>query len=87
MSSGVSTTSSACSVDQPACPHLADFVNAVSELVAAILDMNRGFAVRHIASVHISDARHGKSLCVARHHRAFSSEVGTGSREENASRQ
>jgi hypothetical protein len=33
-------------VDQPASPHLANFVDAVRELVAAILDMNRSLAVR-----------------------------------------
>ena len=45
-------------VDQAASPHLADFVDAVGELVAAILDMNRRVAMRQIASVHIGDARH-----------------------------
>ena len=34
-------------VDQPACPHLADLVDAVGELIAAILDMDRGLGERH----------------------------------------
>ena len=29
-------------VDQPPSPHLADFVDAVGELIAAILDMHHG---------------------------------------------
>ena len=45
-------------VDQAAAPHLADFVDAVGELVAAILDMDHGVAQRQIAAVDIGDAGH-----------------------------
>jgi len=43
-------------IDQSAAPHLAHFVNAVSELIAAILDMNAGFAMRQVAAVDIGNA-------------------------------
>ena len=43
-------------VDQRAAPHLADFVDAVGELVAAILDMDHRVRVRQIAAVDIGDA-------------------------------
>ena len=43
-------------VDQPAAPHLAHLVDAVGELVAAVLDMHGRRAMRHVASVHIGDA-------------------------------
>src|SRR6266498_2757919 len=48
-------------VDQPAVPHLADLVDAVGELVAAILDVDRSLAVGNIAAVHIGNARHGRT--------------------------
>ena len=43
-------------VDQPPSPHLAHLVDAVGELVAAILDMDLRGAMRHVAAVHIGDA-------------------------------
>jgi hypothetical protein len=43
-------------VDDAAAPHLADFVDAVRELVAAILDMDGGCPLRQITTVHVSDA-------------------------------
>src|SRR6266545_846616 len=45
-------------VDHPAAPDLAQLVNAVGELVAAILDMDHGVAPRQIATVDIGNARH-----------------------------
>jgi hypothetical protein len=43
-------------IDELAAPHLAHFVDAVGELIAAILDMNAGFAMRHVAAVDIGNA-------------------------------
>ena len=43
-------------VDQPPAPHLADLVDAVGELVAAVLDVDLRGAMRHVAAVHIGDA-------------------------------
>jgi hypothetical protein len=43
-------------VDDAAAPHLADLVDAIRELVAAVLDMDRSCALRQIATVHIGDA-------------------------------
>ena len=43
-------------IDHAAAPHLADLVDAIRELVAAILDMDRSCALRQIATVHIGDA-------------------------------
>ena len=43
-------------IDEVPCPHLAHFVDAVGELIAAILHMHARGAMRHIASVHIGDA-------------------------------
>ena len=45
-------------VDQPTLPHLADFVDGVAELVAAILDMHHGLAQRQIATVDVSYSGH-----------------------------
>ena len=45
-------------VDQAAAPHLADFIDAVGELIAAILDVDLGVAERQIAAVDVSDAGH-----------------------------
>ena len=43
--------------------HVDDLVDAVAELVAAILDMHRGLAVSTIAAVDIGDARHASAPC------------------------
>jgi hypothetical protein len=43
-------------IDQFAASHFAYFVDAVGELVAAILDMNAGFAMREVAAVDIGNA-------------------------------
>ena len=43
-------------VDQAASPHLADFVNAVGELIAAVLDRDLRVAVRQIAAIDVGDA-------------------------------
>ena len=45
-------------VDEAAVPHLADFIDAVGELIAAVLDMDRGVAHRQIAAVDVGDAGH-----------------------------
>jgi hypothetical protein len=43
-------------VDQAPCPHLAHLIDAIGELIAAVLDMHARVAMRYIASIHISDA-------------------------------
>ena len=43
-------------VDDAAVPDLADLVDAVGELIAAILDVDRGLPQRQVAAVHIGDA-------------------------------
>ena len=48
-------------VDQPPAPHLADFVDAVGELIAAILDIHRSIAPRKIAAVDVGNAGHVNS--------------------------
>jgi len=45
-------------VDQPPVADLADLVDAIGELVAAILDMDGGIGVTDIAAVDIGEARH-----------------------------
>ena len=45
-------------VDDEAAGHLADLVDAIGELVAAILDMHTGIGVSDVAPVHIGNARH-----------------------------
>ena len=43
-------------IDEAPSPHLADLVDAVGELIAAVLDMDGGVAARHISAVDVSDA-------------------------------
>src|SRR5215469_12420402 len=45
-------------VDQLAAPHLAYFINAIAELIAAILDVNFGLGERQVTAIDISDAGH-----------------------------
>ena len=45
-------------VDQLAAPHLADFIDAVGELIAAILDVDARMRERQVAAVDIGDAGH-----------------------------
>jgi hypothetical protein len=45
-------------VDQAATPHLAYFIDAIAELVAAILDVNFGVWERQITAIDVSDAGH-----------------------------
>jgi len=45
-------------VDEAASPHLADFIDAVGKLVAAILDMDLGIAQREVAAVDVSNPGH-----------------------------
>src|SRR5262245_32530389 len=52
-------------VDQPPSPHLADLVNSVGELVAAVLDMDDGVTVRHVTAIDVGDARHVGGLVPA----------------------
>src|SRR3954469_21069760 len=49
-------------IDQPPCPHLADFVNAVGKLIATVLDIHFGLRARQIAAVDIDDARHAQPI-------------------------
>lgn len=44
-------------VDQRPAAHLADFINTVSKLIAAVFGMNRSFRVRFISSVDIYNPR------------------------------
>ena len=46
-------------VDEAAVAHLADLVDGVGELEAAVLDVDGGFGVRQIAAVDVDDAGHG----------------------------
>ena len=46
-------------VDEPGVPHFADFIDAVGELIPAILDVDRRLTQREIAAVDIGAARHG----------------------------
>ena len=43
-------------VDHVASPHLANLVNAIRELISAILDGDLCLAVRHIAAVDVCNA-------------------------------
>ena len=45
-------------IDHAAAPHLADLVDAVGELVAPVLDVHHGFAMRPVAAVHVGEAGH-----------------------------
>src|SRR5450631_2044363 len=45
-------------VDQAAAKNFADFIDTVGELVAAVIDMNHGVAVQHIAAIDISYFAH-----------------------------
>jgi hypothetical protein len=47
-------------VDEAATPHLAYFIDAIAELIAAILDVNFGVRKRQITAIDISDAGHGR---------------------------
>ncbi len=53
-------------VDQATAPHLADFIDAVGELIAAILDMDLGVAHRQIAAVDVGYAGHWAILDIGR---------------------
>ena len=48
-------------VDHAAAPDFADFVDAVGELVAAVLDMDPGRVPRQVAAVHVGDAGHRRT--------------------------
>ena len=45
-------------VDEPPSPHLADLIDPVGELVAAVLDMDDRVAMGPVAAVHIGNAGH-----------------------------
>src|SRR5262249_1334446 len=48
-------------VDEAATPHLAYFIHAIAELIAAILDVNFGVWERQITAIDVSDAGHERS--------------------------
>jgi hypothetical protein len=48
-------------VDEAATPHLAYFIYAIAELIAAILDVNFGVWKRQITAIDVSDAGHARS--------------------------
>ncbi len=45
-------------VDQVSGAHFAHFIDAIGELEAAILHMDGGVAMGHVAAVHIGNAGH-----------------------------
>jgi hypothetical protein len=47
-------------IDDAATPYLADLVDAVGELVAAVFDMDRGVAARNIPAVDVGNAGQGR---------------------------
>src|SRR5258706_633772 len=49
-------------VDELRTAHRANLIDAVGELVAAILDMYARVGERHVPPVHICDARHSSAL-------------------------
>jgi len=53
-------------IDDAAAPHLAHFIDAIGELVAAILDVDGGRPLQQIAAVHIGNARHQPSVYAKR---------------------
>jgi hypothetical protein len=46
-------------VNQPTAPHLANFINPIGKLVAAILDVNFGVVERQITAIDVGNAGHG----------------------------
>jgi hypothetical protein len=48
-------------VDEASFPHLANFVDTVAELIAAILDVHFGVAERNIAAVDVGYSGHRRS--------------------------
>ena len=52
-------------VDQTPCPHLADFVDAVGELIAAVFDRDHGVGMRQIAAIDVGNARHDRMLSLS----------------------
>src|ERR1700736_1305293 len=57
-------------VDQGAAKDFAHFIDAIGELVAAVIDMNHGVAVQDIAAIDISYPAHALSRFPRRSHRA-----------------
>jgi hypothetical protein len=43
-------------IDGAAAPHLAYFIDAIAELIAAILDVNFGVCERQITAIDVSNA-------------------------------
>jgi hypothetical protein len=43
-------------IDKTPAPHLADFIDTVGKLIAAVFDMDGGVAVGNVAAVHVSNA-------------------------------
>jgi hypothetical protein len=48
-------------IDEATTPHLAYFIHAIAELIAAILDVNFGVRERQITAIDVSDAGHERS--------------------------
>jgi hypothetical protein len=46
-------------IDKPAVAYLADLIDRVGELKAAVFHVDGGFGVRQIAAVDVDDAGHG----------------------------
>src|SRR5260364_376426 len=50
-------------IDDHAMADFADFIDTVSKLITAVLDMNGGIVMRHVATIHIGNSWHGYRTC------------------------
>ncbi len=49
-----------CHVHNHPVAHFADFIDAIGKLIAAVLDVNGGVGVLHIAAIDIGNSGHSK---------------------------
>jgi hypothetical protein len=47
-------------IDEAPVPHLAYLINAIGELISAVLDVHRRLAQREVTAVDVGAARHGQ---------------------------
>src|SRR4051794_6948308 len=68
-------------VDQPPAPHLADFIDAIGELIAPILDVDARLREREVAAIDIGDGvylgrrEHGGLLYAGKVERGFTEDA------------